>query len=232
LNGGALIDREDLIELLEATIEELKRNASFEGRIQYTCMHEETEGGFVVRAFVRTGNDMGQGSSILVAGPHLMDAPPLTVRDQVLEFHQKIGQPIVDAPAVPSDERIRLRARLVSEEAIEFLEALFKEERGTALLGNAHWLRRIQSEVKNLIDHGIVNVDFPAAVDALADIDYVVTGSAIEFGVDMRPIAAEVHRANMEKQGGPRREDGKVLKPPGWKPPNIDGELKRQGWEP
>jgi predicted HAD superfamily Cof-like phosphohydrolase len=223
LNGGALIDREDLIELLEATIDELKRNASFEGRIQYTCMHEETEGGFIVRAFVRTDNDMGQGSSILVAGPHLMDAPPVTVRDQVLEFHQKIGQPIVETPAVPNDERIRLRARLVLEESLEFLDALFD---------TIDSIDTVRTAINHIIGNAIVKVHFPAAVDALADIDYVVEGSRIEFGVDGRPIAAEVHRANMEKQGGPRREDGKVLKPAGWKPPDIEGELKRQGWEP
>lgn len=27
-----------------------------------------------------------------------------------------------------------------------------------------------------------------------------------------------------------RREDGKIQKPPGWKPPDIEGELRAQGW--
>ena len=30
-----------------------------------------------------------------------------TVRDQVLEFHEMVGQPIVETPQVPSDERVR-----------------------------------------------------------------------------------------------------------------------------
>jgi len=29
-----------------------------------------------------------------------------------------------------------------------------------------------------------------------------------------------------------KREDGKIMKPPGWTPPDIEGELKKQGWEP
>jgi NTP pyrophosphatase (non-canonical NTP hydrolase) len=41
------------------------------------------------------------------------------------------------------------------------------------------------------------------------------------FGVDLRPFFREVHRTNMHKLTGPKREDGKQLKPPGWKPPRI-----------
>lgn len=224
MNGGALINRQELIELLEATIEEVKRGASFEGRLQYTCMLDECDSGaFAVRAFVRTGNDMGQGGCMVVDGDIMMDAPPPTVHEQVLEFHRKVGQPIVEKPAVPSDERVRLRARLVLEESLEFLEALF---------GVPSWIEGVRHSINYAIDRAPVKVDLPKAVDALADIDYVVEGSRIEFGVDGGPIAREVHRANMEKQGGPRREDGKVLKPPGWKPPDIDGELDRQGYEP
>jgi hypothetical protein len=29
-----------------------------------------------------------------------------------------------------------------------------------------------------------------------------------------------------------KRADGKILKPEGWKPPDIEGELRAQGWEP
>lgn len=41
------------------------------------------------------------------------------------------------------------------------------------------------------------------------------------LGVDLRPFFREVHRTNMHKLAGPKREDGKQLKPPGWKPPRI-----------
>lgn len=40
-------------------------------------------------------------------------------------------------------------------------------------------------------------------------------------GVDLRPFYREVHRTNMHKLTGPIREDGKQLKPEGWKPPRI-----------
>ncbi len=41
-------------------------------------------------------------------------------------------------------------------------------------------------------------------------------------GVDLKPFFKEVHRTNMNKLQGPKREDGKQLKPAGWKPPRIE----------
>lgn len=80
-----------------------------------------------------------------------------------------------------------------------------------------------------------MNVDLVEFADALADLDYVIEGTRLEFGINGAPIAAEVHRSNLSKLGpnGPMlREDGKILKPPGWTPPDIAGELRKQGWQP
>lgn len=49
------------------------------------------------------------------------------------------------------------------------------------------------------------------------------------LGVDLRPFFREVHRTNMNKLKGPKREDGKQLKPDGWKPPRIEAMLYRLG---
>lgn len=73
--------------------------------------------------------------------------------------------------------------------------------------------------------------DMVGIADALADLDYVIEGMRQELGINGEPIAAEVHRTNMAKEGGPTRSDGKILKPPGWEPPRIREELIRQGWE-
>lgn len=45
--------------------------------------------------------------------------------------------------------------------------------------------------------------------------------------VDLRPFFREVHRTNMHKLTGPVREDGKQLKPVGWKPPRITAMYNR-----
>lgn len=67
--------------------------------------------------------------------------------------------------------------------------------------------------------------DLVAIADALADLAYVVYGAAIEYGIDLDAVIAEVHRSNMTKLGNDgkaiRREDGKVLKGPHYEPPEI-----------
>ena len=70
--------------------------------------------------------------------------------------------------------------------------------------------------------------DLLGMIDALCDLLYVTYGAAVALGVDLEPFFKEVHRTNMAKQGGPRREDGKQLKPPGWQPPRLAELLQEQ----
>lgn len=74
--------------------------------------------------------------------------------------------------------------------------------------------------------------DLPGIADGLCDLIYVALGTAVACGIDLAPIFEEVHRANMAKTGGGMREDGKILKPPGWTPPDVEGLLRAQGWKP
>lgn len=64
------------------------------------------------------------------------------------------------------------------------------------------------------------NEDLLGCIDALCDLLYVTYGAAVAMGIDLEPFFEEVQRANMEKTNGPKREDGKQLKPEGWQPPN------------
>jgi predicted HAD superfamily Cof-like phosphohydrolase len=64
--------------------------------------------------------------------------------------------------------------------------------------------------------------------DALGDMLYVVYGAAICHGLDMEPIFEEIHRSNMQKLHGPKRADGKQLKPDGWQPPDIYTQVEMQ----
>jgi predicted HAD superfamily Cof-like phosphohydrolase len=148
-----------------------------------------------------------------------------TIREQVTEFHRAFHQPVLDWPQAPPDERVRLRLRLVLEEAFELLEACV----ATARLRSVGLLRE---KVFELIEDVEVKVGLVALADALADLDYVSEGTRLEFGIDGAPIAAEVHRSNMAKVWPDgtvqKNEGGKVLKPPDWTPPDIYNELLKQ----
>ncbi len=64
--------------------------------------------------------------------------------------------------------------------------------------------------------------------DALADLLYVVIGSGLQWGIPLDRVLAEVHRSNMTKEGGGKRADGKILKGPGYEPPDVVGVLRGQ----
>lgn len=72
--------------------------------------------------------------------------------------------------------------------------------------------------------------DFVEFIDGCMDVIIVTIGAMIACGVDPRPIWTEIMKTNFAKANGPIRADGKRLKPPGWVPPDVVGELKKQGW--
>lgn len=80
---------------------------------------------------------------------------------------------------------------------------------------------RLIREEKIELEVAVDERDFLGTADAIADLIYVLIGMSIAFGFDLRPVFAEVQRANMAKIGGPKRDDGKQLKPEGWRPPDL-----------
>jgi predicted HAD superfamily Cof-like phosphohydrolase len=80
--------------------------------------------------------------------------------------------------------------------------------------------RLIQEEFDEL-KQAMAQDDLPAVAKELADLLYVVYGTAVSYGIDMGPVFREVHRSNMSKIGGYKREDGKWVKPPSYSPAAI-----------
>ena len=163
----------------------------------------------------------------------------MSVQAQVIAFHQAFDHPIAESPTIPNDARVRLRARLIVEECLESIEALFAANsrvRGEfdhrASVHARTYLHEARHRLEAIIDQADVEVSLIGFADGLADLDYVVEGARLEFGINGAPIAKEVHRSNMAKRGGEKRPDGKTLKPEGWTPPDIAGVLELQRKEP
>jgi predicted HAD superfamily Cof-like phosphohydrolase len=113
----------------------------------------------------------------------------------LLEFNKAFEIPMLNNPGLGPDERIELRIKLLEEEVQEYAEAAR-------------------------------NGDLVEILDALADIGYILAGTIINHGMQNIYDDAfdEVHRSNMAKLVDGkvlRREDGKVMKPDGWLPPNL-----------
>ncbi len=88
----------------------------------------------------------------------------------------------------------------------------------------------IEEEVDEL-RAGARDGDLVEVADALADIVYVAYGTAHVYGIDLDAVLDEVHASNMTKLGPGgrpvRRPDGKVLKGPDYRPPDVNGVLAR-----
>jgi len=67
--------------------------------------------------------------------------------------------------------------------------------------------------------------DLIGIADALADLTYVIYGTALYYGIDLDAVLEEVHRSNMTKlgpDGQPMyRADGKVVKGPAYEDPDV-----------
>jgi len=146
----------------------------------------------------------------------------------VRQFMAIAGQAIPERPQWPDQETMDLRVRLESEEFTERMEALGY---GINLFVNRVDIPNIsQSIFRAVVPAQIVKRNLPASADGAIDLIYVLIGSLLAMGIDMWPLWDEVQRANMAKLGGPV-VDGKLMKPEGWQPPDIEGLLLKQGWE-
>lgn len=116
----------------------------------------------------------------------------------VEEFYRAYNIPIPEGMRFLHKERALLRHKLIQEEVGELLEASMSSQ-GT------------------LVD----------VADAITDCFYILIGTALEYGIaDKLPaLFDEVHSSNMSKldeNGKPiYREDGKVMKGPEYKKPNL-----------
>jgi predicted HAD superfamily Cof-like phosphohydrolase len=89
-------------------------------------------------------------------------------------------------------------------------------------------IRLIQEEFDELKEAGEQG-NLSAIAKELADLLYVVYGTAVSYGIDMEPVFREVHRSNMSKVGGHKRADGKWVKPAHYSAAAIDPILTARG---
>lgn len=125
-----------------------------------------------------------------------------TREEAVTEFQSVVD--MVDNPWTP--EVFDFRESLIAEEAAELMAELSiiagKLERGAPVLDK----------------------DKEKLLKEMADLQYVLSGTAVQLGLPLQLAFNRVHKSNMTKfENGKalRREDGKVLKSPNYKEPSL-----------
>lgn len=94
------------------------------------------------------------------------------------------------------------------------------------------YLKLIEEEAEEL-NQAIINKDRTEMLDALIDMLVVTIGAIHSAGFDAEGAWKEVMKTNfakIDKETGKvrKREDGKVLKPLGWEPPNLTPFLEKK----
>ena len=117
----------------------------------------------------------------------------------LIDFHRACDVPVLSGAAIPSPDRVKLRRDLLAEEYGE-------------------------------LDRGVEAGDLVEIADGLVDMIYIAIGTALEYGIDLPAVWDEIHASNMRKVDPAtgkveKREDGKVMKPAGWTPPNVRAAL-------
>ena len=126
----------------------------------------------------------------------------MNVFDAVKEFHEKyegdINLPI-------TEKKLEFRLKLIDEEVEEFCNEVLE------------LTSYFMEVIKQPKDINKVNL-----TKELADIIYVLVGFAVTFGLPLEKVFEEVHKSNMTKTLGNKREDGKILKGEDYVPPRLD----------
>ena len=144
------------------------------------------------------------------------DDPEALVR----RFHHVYGLPVQTDGASLERESLDMRMSLIAEEFSELVGAVY----GQAARAE------VESSYRRAVAADDGTRDTVETADALADLIYVIYGMALETGIDLASVLAEVQRSNMSKLGADGkpvyREDGKVLKGPDYFPPNVEAVLR------
>lgn len=141
-------------------------------------------------------------------------------------FMRKAKQGLPEFPTEPDSSTRILRAKLILEES---LETIWKG------LGVKVYRQLDEHESIEIKEEGLqfavssdLGFDLIETIDGCMDISVVTTGTLSACGVPDQPFLELVDKNNLAKfgPGHSYREDGKLIKPPGHKPPDIQGLLE------
>lgn len=125
---------------------------------------------------------------------HMADDLKHTHTAQLIQFNRTFNYPIPTEPTLMTRKEFEFRMTIFLEELCELYDAF---------------------------DAG----DVVAFADALGDMNYINYGTAVESGIDLDTTFDEIHNSNMTKVGEDGlpiyREDGKLMKGPNYRKPNL-----------
>mmetsp|Transcript_28935 Transcript_28935/g.93591 ORF Transcript_28935/g.93591 Transcript_28935/m.93591 type:complete len:197 (+) Transcript_28935:93-683(+) len=159
-----------------------------------------------------------------------------TDAEAVREFTMEAGQPTPDRPIPMTTDEVKFISKMILDETMELLATVMSpaESKSTlkAMIDVSEDLPKEKYDQATEAERDIHKCADQA--DALVDVYYYSLNAAAKKGMNLSAVFGVVHGANMAKRNPAtgkfekRESDGKIIKPPGWSPPDVEGELKRQ----
>jgi len=155
----------------------------------------------------------------------------LSDAEKVREFTFEAGQPVPDKPQLMGIKEIHFITKMILDELLELYSTVMAPQNAKAAMIE---MVKVAKNVPKMNVHPNKTHELIAEQgDAFVDIWYYSLNCSAQKGVNLSSIFNVVHNANMAKrdaQSGKfiKRADGKIIKPKGWRPPNVSAEVKRQ----
>lgn len=207
----------------------------------YSPEHDDVEG---IDHLLRLAYDYVAQGSTVKAGFMIVAARGWVARNessnimqrQIAEFMRRCDQQVAMYPQLPSEEIVTLRIRLMVEELLGAIEV----EKDWDQLDDVEKSRYLHHLVLNKSDELVASMikgDLVGVADGIADVLYVVIGTAVAYGINIKEVFDEVHRSNLSKTVWneelqrytiEKDEFGKGIKPPTYSPAALAPIVQRQ----
>ena len=139
----------------------------------------------------------------------------------------------VDLTVMPGADQLVLREKLILEEVNDELLPALIQLRHLQVDGYKETPGEERDPLVDVDDGGrekLRKEHMVEIADGIVDAIYVLAGCGVTMGIPLGEVWHEVQRSNMAKvdpETGKvrRRDDGKILKPEGWTPPDVKKAL-------
>lgn len=204
----------------------------------YTSEHDDQHGIDhllnLAKDYISNGQTVKGYAMIVATQSYLQRNTKNSMQRDIEEFMRRCDQEVKAYPDIPDENVKTLRIRLMVEE----------------LLGSTHIAgyhpdthnpeRNPWGLISNKSDElvqSILNNDLVGIADGIADVLYVVIGTAAAYGIDIQEVFDEVHRSNLSKTVWDEERRrwhiekdgfGKGLKPDTYSPADLEPIILRQ----
>lgn len=214
-------------------------------RLGYTPEHDNEKGVDHLLAlaygYIAEGKTVKGGAMIIAARRWVQNNGHVNpMQRDIAKFMAACDQEVRKFPGLPEDEIVTLRIRLMVEELLGAVDPdeFTRDENGDYLrVNDGRYVELLFENKSDELIQSMLKGDLVGIADGIADVLYVVIGTAVAYGINIQEVFDEVQRSNMSKAVWDddlktyvviKNEDGKVLKPSTFSEANIGPIISNQ----